>query len=176
MDKAHWLACSQGHDFPDEKYVLKELCAQHIQTRDFYTFHIKSGELEAKHVNLEDGMNMPSLYYSERQIKIKWNDGSMDIGQLRSQLEDIIPKTDKIIVNRKSIKTFFERCGYPNVCWIFLPCLEILNKYPAATCGSYGHDEGFLHCAQRQCFEYLAKSNAQELERYYKDIVFSPTA
>ena len=49
----------------------------------------------------------------------------------------------------------FEYWGYSEAQHILLPPIANLNNAPATTCGSYDHDTGFLHCAQRQCFEYL---------------------
>jgi hypothetical protein len=175
MAKPQWIICTQGYNFPDFKYVIKELCAMNFETIEFYNFHVKSGDLERKHVGLdkngvgEYNMEMMLLDH-EKYIKLNWNDGTINIGQLRSELESIIPKVDRIITPSPTIRIFLERCGYINARSILLPSIDTLDKCPATTCGQYDHDDGFMRCAQRLCFEYLRMLNADNMERYCKNL------
>ena len=97
MADIQWLACCEGIYFAmQHKFVLKELCVQCIQTKQFYTFHVLPGVADSLDVDLDDKLNQATIACQVEKHNLTWHAGTMDLIDVRRAVERLIPKTSDV--------------------------------------------------------------------------------
>ena len=131
-----------------------------IQTKQWFTFHIEPTITDSLYVDLYNPFNKAMLEKGVERHGMSWTDGTYKFNDVMVIIHEMIPKDADVFINDVDlISIFTNQWGYEEVQRVGLPPMANLNNHPHSTCGSYGHVDGFKHCAQRKCFEAISYLN-----------------
>jgi hypothetical protein len=156
MADLQWFVCAQGYDFAlQNKYIVKELCVMCVQTQEYFTWHILPALWAEVDIDLDSDEIKTIINYHVLKHNLTWHAGTADLEQVKTYVRHLIHTCAEVYTTNGKVRDLFKSWGYSDVSNLKLPPINHFNNAPTTTCGCYDHGDGFPHCAQRQCFEYV---------------------
>jgi hypothetical protein len=156
MADLQWFVCAQGYDFAlQNKYILKELCVMCVQTQEYFTWHVLAPLCASVDIDLDSDEVMEIITMNVLKHNLTWHGGTTHWSDVKSIVQTLVHANAEIYTTNGKLRDLFHSWGYSDVCKLKLPPINHFNNAPTTTCGAYDHVDGFMHCAQRHCFEYV---------------------
>src|SRR5271154_4939764 len=152
MSDLQWLICCEGfHLF--HKLDLKELTIMCVQTKEFYTFHIKTDSVAQLDFTWPEAQDMFKIELARHGLDLHL--GSRTVYDVMKMVTSIIHRYAEVFVSDLALRHMLNTWGLQGVEMLRAPTYESLDRAPATTCGFFNHVTGFMHCSQRRCFELM---------------------